>query len=127
MIRGIDSAGIFSPNAEKLAEFYRETVGLEQTMEAKIGEEGEKLYGFETEGSSDFYIADHSGVKGKSKEPARIMINFEVDDVEKETERLDEAKVKKIQDIYHVEGYGLITTFQDPDGNYFQLVQVGPS
>jgi len=38
-------------------------------------------------------------------------------------ERLEKVGVKKIQDIYHVEGYGYIATFEDIDGNYFQLVQ----
>ena len=26
--------------------------------------------------------------------------------------------------FYHEEGYGYIATFADPDGNYFQLVQI---
>ena len=52
------------------------------------------------------------------------MINLEVDDIEKEVERLKKAKVKLIQDIYHIEDYGKIATFEDIDGNYFQLVQV---
>jgi len=44
--------------------------------------------------------------------------------LEKEVKRIKRAKVTVQQDIYHVEGYGLIATFVDPDGNFFQLVQV---
>jgi len=32
-----------------------------------------------------------------------------------------------VQDTYHIEGYGYISTFEDVDGNYFQLVQVRAS
>lgn len=101
MIKAIESVLLFSENPEKLAEFYKETLGL------RVGMEGE--YG------------------GKNREPERYMVNFEVDDIENEVKKLEKAKVKKIQDIYHVQDYGKIATFVDPDGNYFQLVQTRPS
>ena len=126
MIKALEAVLIGSEDAGKLAKFYRETVGLKQTMEMELGEEGQKGYDFEIEGAN-LYILDHSDVKGKSKDPSRVMFNLEVDDIEKEAKRLKDAGVKMIQDIYHVEGYGLITTFQDPDGNYFQFVQVRAS
>ena len=53
-----------------------------------------------------------------------LMINIEVDDIKKEEKRLKDAKVKQVKPIYHVEEYGYISTFADPDGNYFQIVQV---
>ena len=127
MIRGIESVNLFSENAKKLADFYKEKVGLKCTTEAEMGEKGEELYGFEFEGGSGLYIIDHSEVKGENKEPQRIFFNLEVDDIEKEAKRLEDAGVKKIQDVYHVEGYGYIATFQDIDGNYFQIVQVRDS
>ena len=52
------------------------------------------------------------------------MFNLEVDDIEKEVKRLKHARAKLVQDIYHIEDYGKIATFEDVDGNYFQLVQV---
>lgn len=55
------------------------------------------------------------------------MLNIEVDDEEKEVKRLKDAGVKMVADIYHVEGYGHIATFEDVDGNYFQFVQVRAS
>jgi predicted enzyme related to lactoylglutathione lyase len=125
MIRRVDSINLFSENPTELYKFYKDTVGVEFTLEAEIGE-GEDMYGYEPKEGSGFYIVHHKSVKGKNQEPERYMLNFEVDDIEKEVSRLDEAKVKKIQDIYHVEDYGFIATFQDPDGNYFQLVKVRP-
>jgi predicted enzyme related to lactoylglutathione lyase len=73
---------------------------------------------------SGFYIVDNSKVKGRSKEPDRVIFNLEVDNIEDAVKKLDQQSVKKVQDTYHVEGYGLIATFEDLDGNYFQFVQV---
>ncbi len=124
MIKGLEAVLIGSENATKLAKFYREVVGLKQTMSFELGEKGESGYAFEMKGSANIYILDHSKVKGGSKDPSRIMFNLEADDIEKEVERLKKAKVKLVQDIYHIEDYGKIATFEDIDGNYFQLVQV---
>lgn len=90
-------------------------------------EKGDKVFRVATGDGSEFYILDHSKVKGKNKQPERFIINFEVSEIESEVKRLEEAGVKKVQDTYHVEGYGLISTFEDIDGNYFQLVQVRAS
>lgn len=124
MIRAIESIILFSENAKKLAKFYRVSVGLKQTLEAELGENNEELFGFEIGKGPGLSIMDHSKVKGTNKNPERIIFNLEVDDIQKEAKRLVKSKVKKIQDIYHVEGYGYIATFADVDGNYFQLVQV---
>lgn len=126
MIRGLEAVLLSSESAKKLAKFYREVVALKQAGVMEIGDKGEEGYDFELKGGN-LYILDHSKVKGKSKEPSRVMFNLEVLDIEKEVKRFKKAKVKPVQDIYHVEGYGLIATFQDPDGNYFQLVQVRPN
>ena len=126
MIRGIEGILLGSENAKKLADFYKNKVGLKLTMEAEMGKDNESLFIFEMKGAS-LYIIDHSKVKGANKNPDRFIFNLEVDNIEKEVARLDKAKVKKIQDIYHVEDYGQIATFQDADGNYFQLVQVRPA
>ena len=126
MIRALEAVLLSSEDAKKLADFYREKVGLKQSSEMEIGDKGEKGFDFKLKGAG-LYILDHSEIKGKSKEPARVMFNLEVDDIEKEAARLDKLDVEKHQDIYHIEGYGLIATFKDPDGNYFQLVQVRAS
>lgn len=127
MIRGLESLGLFSENAKRLAAFYKDKVGLKVKLEAEFGEKGEELYEMDVGKGSTLYIMDHSKVKGKNKQPDRIIFNLEVDDIEKEVKRLVRAKVKKIQDIYHVEGYGYIATFEDVDGNYFQFAQVKAS
>jgi len=127
MIKGIESILLGSQNAQKLADFYEKIVGLKLTNEFEMGENDEKGFEFAIKDSTGFYIMDHSEVKGKNKNPAQMIINFEVDDIEMEVARLKKAKVKVQQDIYHLEGYGHIATFVDPDGNFFQFVQVRAS
>ena len=123
MFKGFESILIGSENAGELAKFYREVVGLKQTMEAEMGDHHEKVFGFATGNSVGLAILDHSKVKGKNVLPDRIMFNLEVDDIEKEVKRLKTKGLKPVTDIYHVENYGLIVTFKDTDGNYFQLVK----
>lgn len=128
MVKGLGSITLFSENAKELADFYKDKVGLKLTLEAEVGEKGDNLFGFEFgEGKTGLYIMDHSKVKGKQKEPERIILNLEVSNIEEDVKRLDEKGVKKIADTYHMQGYGYIATFEDSDGNYFQLVQVKAS
>jgi len=127
MIRGFESLLIGSENAKKLTDFYKEKVGLEIGLEAEMGEANEALYELKLGKGPNIYIIDHSKVNGKNKNPDRVIFNLEVDEIKKEVERLKKAKVKQIQDVYHIEGYGWISTFEDIDGNYFQLVQVRAS
>ncbi|MBI4057934.1 VOC family protein [Candidatus Microgenomates bacterium] len=125
MIRGLESITLFSENATQLAKWYRDKVGLEIEIAGEMGEEGEdKVYEVKVGEGSGLYIVDHSKVKGKNKEPERIIFNFEVDKMDDEVEKLKANGVKVIQDTYHMQEYGLITTFEDIDGNYFQLVQI---
>ena len=121
MIKSLDGVLLSSEDSQKLADFYKEKVGLKCTMEFEMGDKGEKGFAFE---DVKLYINQHSEVHGKAKEPERYILNLETDDIEKEVARLDKEEIKKIKDIYHVEGYGLIATFEDVDGNYFQVVQI---
>ena len=127
MIRGVDTILLSSQDAAKLAKFYKEKVGLKPSGEYEMGEKGEGAYIYEWKGKSALCIMDHSKVKGKSKNPERYLINFEVDDIKKEVVKLKRNKVRVVQDTYHMEGYGWVATFEDSDGNYFQLVQVKAS
>ena len=127
LIKNLESLTLFTQNAKKLAGFYRDKVGLKVKFEAVMGENDEEMYDMSVGKKSSLYVIDHSKVRGKNKQPERIIFNLEVDDIKKETARLKKAKVKVVQDTYHVEGYGYITTFADLDDNFFQLVQVKAS
>jgi predicted enzyme related to lactoylglutathione lyase len=125
MVKFIEGILIGSENAKSLAEFYREKVGLNQTNEFEMGDEGEAKSGYEFSFDSGpgLYIMDHSEVKGKNSGSERIIFNLEVDDIEVEFKRLKEAGAKVVKETYHIEEYGYVATFADPDGNYFQFVK----
>ncbi len=123
MVKKLEGVLLSSHDSTKLANFYRDVVGLKQSMEFEM-EDGKMGYGFD---DAQLFINPHSEVKGENKNPERYILNFEVDDIEKEVEKVKNKGAKQIKDTYHIEGYGLISTFQDPDGNYFQLVQVKPN
>jgi predicted enzyme related to lactoylglutathione lyase len=127
MFTGIESVLIFSEDQEKLAKFYENKVGLKLTGEYEMGEAGDSVSMFEFENGTTLSILKHSQVHGKSKEPQRIQLNIGVKDIEAAVKKVKGQGVKVVQDTYHIEGYGYLATFEDLDGNYFQLVQVRSS
>ena len=60
-------------------------------------------------------------MKGKTKDPGRVMINFETTQVKEEFARIKNLGAEVIREPYEMGG-GWIATLADPDGNYFQLV-----
>src|SRR3989338_3756309 len=90
MIRGLEGIILSSEDPKKLAEFYRDVVGLEIKEEYE-GEDGVMGYEMGIASGSGLFINAHDKVKGKSKEPERIILNLEVDDIEKEFDRLKGA------------------------------------
>ncbi len=101
-----------------LGDFYEKVFGKPSDMG-----EGEGWYGWVV-GSCFFSIGEHSEVKGESKEPQRIILNFEAKDIKKEYDRIKKTGAKVVKELYEMEGMkGMwIATFADPDGNYFQLM-----
>ncbi len=74
----------------------------------------------------NIYIAvmEHSEVKGKNPNSARIMFNLETEDVQAEFDRIKEIPgAEVVKEPYQMEEWdGWIATLADPDGNYFQLM-----
>ncbi len=66
-------------------------------------------------------IGPHDKVHGKSSNPERVLFNFETKDVNKEFKRIKDLGARVITEPYKM-GPAWITTFADPDGNYFQLM-----
>jgi len=125
MIRGLESITINSPKAGKLADFYKRKVGLKLTLEAEMAE-GQQVFGFDLK-KIVLYVIDDAGLAARNKDSGRVIFSLEVDDIEKESARLEKAGAKKLMDFYHLENYGYIAPFEDPDGNQFRLVQVRES
>ena len=106
-----------SEDPKKLVDFYRRLLALEPQFQ----EEG--YSGFEV-GACTLVIGPHSKVHGQSKNPERILINFETKDVKGEFGRMKGLGAKVIAEPYSMgdDQNSMIATLADPDGNYFQLV-----
>jgi predicted enzyme related to lactoylglutathione lyase len=71
-------------------------------------------------------IQHHSQVSGPTKEPSRVIIDLWVRDIAAEQARL-EAQGVQFSRSQGVEYWGgVISTFNDPDGNTVQLIQHNP-
>lgn len=114
LMLNLNSLMIGSMQPKVLGEFYEKVFGRKADME-----EG-GWYGWQV-GSIFFSVGEHSEMKGKTKDPGRMMFNLETKDVEKEFERIKKAGAIVAKEPYGMGG-GMIATLADPDGNYFQLM-----
>jgi predicted enzyme related to lactoylglutathione lyase len=112
----LNSIMIGTKQLQTLAGFYEKV--LEKPADMIDKENG--FYGWQV-GSNYFSLLDHSEMRGPTKDPGRVMLNFETDRVKEEFERIKAFGGKVIREPYQMGG-GWIATLADPDGNYFQLV-----
>jgi len=118
MIKGVHSILISTDDINKLTPFYRDVIGLNAAME------GAEFAVFATGSGSQLALGVHSEVKGRSKEPNRIMVDLEVDNCQAEYDRLRAKGVEFTREPTEDEGF-IVATLLDPDGNQLQLFQVG--
>lgn len=111
----LSSLMIGTDKHEEMAAFYKKVFQKDPDMD-------EGGYTGWLVGKTFFTVADHSEIKGESKEPQRIILNLDTDEVKEEFERIKDLGAKVIKEPYAPgDGYW-IATLADPDGNYFQLV-----
>src|SRR5437660_907123 len=95
---------------KELASFYEKV--FEKVPEMRDGD-----WSGWTIGNTFFTIGAHSEVKGKAKEPQRIILNFETNEVQEEFERIKKVDgVEVVKEPYEMQG-AWIATLADPDGN----------
>ena len=99
-----------------MAAFYEKVFG----KPADMTDQENGFWGWQV-GNAFMGILTHSEMGGNSKEPGRVMINFETPQVKEEFERIKTLGGKVIKEPYEM-GDGFIATLADPDGNYFQLM-----
>jgi predicted enzyme related to lactoylglutathione lyase len=99
-----------------LAAFYEQVLG----KPAEMIDRDNGFWGWQA-GSAFLSVLDHSDMIGRTKDPGRVMFNFETVQVKEEFERIRAIGATVIREPYQMEG-GWIATLADPDGNYFQLV-----
>ena len=83
---------IGTENPKVLGEFYTEVLG-------KPGWQQNEWYGFSV-GENYFMIGRHSEVHGKNDAPGRIMVAFEVDDVQAEFSRIKKLGAEVVAEPY---------------------------
>lgn len=106
---------IGSEDPGRLKEYYTKIFG-------KPSWEDSGYFGWQF-GEGGVVFGPHDQVKGKNREPGRIIWNLETPDVTGEFAKLKSAGATVVKEPYDPgENTGaLIATFSDPDNNYFQL------
>jgi len=79
--------------------------------------------GFVVLGGGQIALGLHSQVRGKSRDPNRVIVNLNVDDCQAEYERLSGMGVEFIRKPSKEAPDLKIATFLDPDGNTLQLFE----
>jgi len=110
---------VFSENPGALVEFYKKVFQTDPNWE------GGDFKGFKV-GSGEIAFGPHGKVKGKTTNPERIMFNLETEDVKGEFERIKGLGATVIAAPYQPEEEKdvWVSTFSDPDGNFFQIMSV---
>jgi predicted enzyme related to lactoylglutathione lyase len=98
-----------------LAAFYEKVLG----KPADMVDQENGFWGWQV-GEAYLTVLEHSAMGGGTKDPGRVMFNFETRQVKEEFERVRTLGGKVIREPYAM-GEGWIATLADPDGNYFQL------
>jgi len=119
MIKQFAGASIWSEDLNNLLPFYRDVLGIKVTMESP----GFVLLGGNPPESPALGLGTHSKVHGSNSDPARCMVGFASDDVKADWQRLKAAGVEFVDDPAG-DGFLIIATLKDPEGNLVQLFQV---
>jgi predicted enzyme related to lactoylglutathione lyase len=112
----LNSILIGSENPQGLTDYYNSLFG-------KPTWQGGPFNGWQIGGGS-VTVGPHDQVKGKNREPGRVIWNIETPDVKGEFDRLKAAGATVVQEPYQPDEAPemWIATFSDPDDNYFQLI-----
>ncbi len=111
-----NSVVIGTKQFKTLASFYEKVLG----KPADMTDNDNGFCGWQV-GNAYLGVLDHSEMGGKTKDPGRVMFNFEAAQVKEEFERIKASGATVIHEPYEM-GQGWIATLADPDGNYFQLM-----
>jgi predicted enzyme related to lactoylglutathione lyase len=112
----LSSVMVGTQRYEALTAFYEQVLGKPADMvDQEHGYAGWQV------GNAYFSVLTHSEMQGSTKDPGRIIFNFETAEVKDEFERIKALGAVVISEPYSI-GEGWIATLADPDGNYFQLM-----
>ena len=113
---------LISPNAKRLCEFYRATLGL--PLEEEVHGGMPPHYGYSL-GDVHFAIHPAEGWPGIPTHNSRSpVISFSTSSLDAVAERLHARGVKVTGPTDY--GFGQGISFRDPDGNHVSILEYGP-
>jgi predicted enzyme related to lactoylglutathione lyase len=112
----LNSVMIGTKQLKTLSAFYEKVLG----KPADMSDSENGFFGWQV-GSAFIGVLEHSEMGGNSKDPGRLIFNFETAQVKEEFERIKSIGATVIKEPYEM-GQGWIATLADTDGNYFQLM-----
>ncbi|MFI6388198.1 VOC family protein [Nonomuraea sp. NPDC050547] len=114
----LDSMLLASTDPVRLSDWY--AAALEPAEKADLGD-----YLFLRFGTFGVLFDRRADVSAKNPEPARMILNFQVDDAREVTARMEGLGVTWLAPLEERDG-SLFATAIDPDGNYVQVIQLSP-
>ena len=114
----LESMLLASTDPDRLAEWY--ATAFEPQEDAKVDQY--RLLRFDR-----FYlmIDRRDNIAERNPDPARMIVNFDVDDARAVVGRLEQLGTTWVAELEDRDG-SLFATATDPDGNHVQLVQLSP-
>jgi catechol-2,3-dioxygenase len=122
LINDVTAILLISPNAKKLCEFYKATLGL--PLEEETHDGMPLHYGYSL-GDVHFAIHPADDWRGVPTQNAQSpVIAFSTSDLKNVSKRLSTRGVKVTGPTDH--GFGQVISFHDPDGNLVSIIEYGP-
>ncbi|MDR3578110.1 MAG: VOC family protein [Anaerolineaceae bacterium] len=117
----LNSVMIGTKQFDTMKAFYGKVIGKAPDLQ----DQESNFVGWQV-GNGYIGVLEHSEMGGNSRDPGRVMLNFETSQVPEEFERIKALGARVIRAPDQM-GEGWIATLADPDGNYFQLMNPMPS
>ena len=122
LIDDVTAILLVSPNAKKLCEFYRATLGI--PLEEEVHDEIPLHYGYAL-GDVQFAIHNADGWPGVPTKNAQSPNSaFSTSNLKAVAERLSAHRIKVTGPTDH--GFAKAVSFRDPDGNLISVFEYGP-
>ena len=120
MLENLSGIIVWTDNLKDLRNFYEQVFGL---IPHSVREDFISYKWITGKTEIRFSIGVHSKVQGRSKDPFRTMINFDVADIIEVSSKLKDHGTKFIREPEIEHWGGIVATFEDPDGNIIKMLQ----
>ena len=119
MIGYMNGVIIWTEDLGRLREFYCETLGMRPHSDRP------HFVSFKW-GGLRFSIGSHDHVHGQARDPHRIVVNFDIDDIHGFHSEMTDKGVEFIRPPEKEHWGGWVASFKDPDGNIIQVLEQPP-